>query len=236
MEGELDAPSLFISATGNGGNGSSGNGGYSGGGDAELILNGGTVNVSGIVYVTANANTDNNADGFGDGGAGTAYGGNADGGYAAIKITSAGGSLTVDGDTNVVANGLGGSGGPSGDGETGTGGYGAGGEADFLVGDVLVASPIDVNIQDLIVKASGFGGVGGSAGAGGTGGEGDGEIADIEINAGSFSAGDVSALARGLGGAGGTGFDGVGGDGGVGSGGTDSIFWPRELPLMPRPI
>ncbi len=223
VEGELDAPSLIVSATGNGGNGSSGDGGYSSGGDAELIINGGTVGVTGNVYVTANANTDNNADGFGDGGAGTAYGGNADGGYAAITITSAGGSLTVDGDTNVVASGLGGSGGPSGDGETGTGGYGAGGEADFLVGDVSIASPIVVNIQDLIVKASGFGGVGGSASVGGAGGEGDGGIADIEINAGSFSAGNISALARGIGGDGGTGIDGIGGDGGFGSGGSDSI-------------
>ncbi|HVU30029.1 MAG TPA: hypothetical protein VHE36_06490, partial [Sphingomicrobium sp.] len=230
VQGSLLAPVVSINGGGSGGIGSTGNGGYSAGGIANLLIDGGSVDVTGDLFVGANANIDFNNDQILDGGAGAVNGGDSDGGSAKIQILSTGGSLTVGGNTSVVARGPGGAGGPDGDGSGGHGGAGRGGDASFIVDTACSTEcAASVDVQDLFVNANGFGGLGGNSTVGGRGGDGFGGTTNIEINSGTFTARDIGENAQGTGGNGGTGSDGLGGDGGTGEGGVSHLTVSGDL-------
>ena len=223
IQGSLNGSHIGIFAGGTGGNGTSGNGGYSSGGTSDLLIDGGQASVSGNVQVLADGNPDPDGDGIGIGGSGSVNGGDSDGGSAKIEIMPTGGSLTVGGETDIYAIGVGGVGGPNGDGSGGNGGYGRGGEADFLVDACTSTCTINVAIQDLVLRAPGWGGNGGNSTLGGSAGEGDGGTTDIDIEQGSVSIGNIIAHANGFGGVGGIGSNGQGGAGGSATGGANDF-------------
>jgi len=226
VEGVLNAPQVNIDGRGTGGNGSAGNGGDSIGNDAELIVNGGSADVTGDVWVSAVGNGDIDGNPGNDGSFGSVNGGNAQGGLAAIVITPTGGSLTVGGETQIFARANGGGAG------TGTGGDGHGGEADLIIGGnapncgecffTPQSAPM-VLLHDLSLLAFGGGGTGGNATTGGAGGEGLGGSTGFALDIGSFTGGDITANANGVGGDGGNGSAGRGGDGGNGIGGSSDL-------------
>ena len=230
VDGAVNAPSINLDASGTGGTGNSGDGGFSEGGYADLDIYGGSVDVTNGLRIDANAN-----DIFDEalnviGAKGAVNGGDSLGGEAGIDIY--GGSLTVGGETDIVARGVGGSGGAN-DGATGgSGGYGEGGDAYLYIDGSSVctticgaaispaaASGISVTLNDLLMNANGRGGTGGTAATGGAGGEGDGGSVDVETYDSNFTARDIETNANGIGGIGGSGSSGLGGDGGSGFGG-----------------
>ena len=235
VEGSLNAPEVTISSTGMGGTGLTGDGGFSEGGSAELFIDsGGAVNVTNDLFVGALANPDLNGDGISDGGSGAANGGDSQGGLADVDIGFGGDSLSVGGITTITARAVGGAGGANGGVTGGKGGNGQGGEADFFVASSSSScatcgtgtSPVLTNValHDLSLNAAGLGGAGGNAATGGAGGDGSGGLTEIEIGDGSLAAGNITAVARGFGGLGGSGSSGLGGAGGFAQGGENFFF------------
>ncbi|HET7605102.1 MAG TPA: hypothetical protein VFK28_03410, partial [Sphingomicrobium sp.] len=221
LQGSLTAPQVWVSSDVAAGDGSSGNGGEARGGDADFTIDGGSADVSGLLHVSAWANFDVDQDGIPEGGNGAVDGGDAYGGSALIRILATGGSLTVAGDTDIVAGANAGFGGANGGGTGGTGGDGHGGTAEFIVDPTSQVT--SVSLQALGLIGNGWGGNGGNSTVGGLGGTGFGGTTSLSIGGGSFSAGDILSFVRGQGGNGGTGSAGAGGDAGLGQGGTNSF-------------
>jgi filamentous hemagglutinin family protein len=215
VNGDLDA-----AARGSGGNmlGTATTAGAGQGGDASINVGSGTIDIAGNASINASALGGTVGVGNSGGVGGSAFGGSAG------VISSGPGSLTVHGNTSLIASATGGNGQSGGDAYAGSAGVSA------VDGTITLAS------VDAAARATG-----GSAtfGSGGNGGFAQGGQAYIEANAelgnievqpsiGTIHGGDITLDPTGVGGAGGAGdgaetLAGAGGDGagGVRNGQTD---------------
>lgn len=229
--GSVFVGSLSMSANGTGGSTQRGSGDGTGGA-ATMTLSGGTLNANGV-SLSANGYGGvgyTGGDSFSGAPRPARDGGNGQGGNA---------TLMIDGTATVIASTLavyaGGSGGRGGDfysfgsnGDGGSGGTGTGGTATIHV----ISGDIDA--EQLVADAAGFGGSGGSAqsssstgsatglGVGGRGGAGTGGTATIDTSTVSGANTSVASYASGSGGSGGSGSS--GGNGGLAAGGLAQII------------
>ncbi|WP_283938192.1 hypothetical protein [Sphingomonas brevis] len=234
LAGTASFGSLFVDASGTGGDSESGTGGNGTGGTARINASGGDITINGTALVNVSGFGGNGTTGGNGTGGGDYFGGQINGAH----IYAQNSNLVISGSASSFADGFGGSGANG-----GNGGDGAGGWASIHAANGNTA-PSSVTVQGVeslgTVSASGFGGDGGdgisgidgvggnsgtngtAGGNGGNGGTGTGGVAAITGSVGNgtitLDFGFVEASGTGgFGGAGGNG--GIGGDGSSGAGG-----------------